>query len=549
MELLEKCDTRLLLAEDTIFDSEQEIYEKKGFMDIGNLKGSESIGCLYKNQKVSKSRHIKRDTRQQRYFGISDGTFPFIKESGESNNQQKHSRIGNAGKRGSSIAAAGVSGGTSIGVRAAKDTADVFSKQIKGQVRLQLQLSEEAKYERQTNNNIGSCTQANTALLSPAALAGELFSAACTAITSFISSAVVFLLPLGLAGILSIFAFIAGFTIMTAGSQSMTAQAQVNQAVEAYRPLVEKYARIFGMSEYIELILAVMMQESSGEGADVMQAAEGAFNTKYPSTPNGILDPEYSIECGIQELKYSLTLAGCTGPTDMEGIKLGLQGYNFGSAYIPWALGQDGGYTASNASRYSDMMCAKLGWKRYGDKEYVPHVLRYYRVTAYGAGEAAGIPLERRMEYLFPDGIPQTETQMSGYLTTIAVPIVDIQGNQSTMRLVVHQKLAGEIEAVFTEMAAIGFPIKAGTTGGYVWRSMVSSSSRSHHSYGVVIDLNWDDNPYISGSQTVGGSYRPGSNPYSVTSEVVQIWKAHGFYWGGDWNSAKDYMHFTYTNH
>lgn len=549
MELLEKCDTRLLLAEDTIFDSEQEIYEKNGFMDIENLKGSESIGCLYKNQKVSKSRHIKRVTRQQRYFGIKGGTFPFIKESGESNNQQKHSRIGNAGKRGSSIAAAGVSGGTSIGVRAAKDTADVFSKQIKGQVRLQLQLSEEAKYERQTNNNIGSCTQANTAFLSPAALTGEVFSAACTAITSFISSAVVFLLPLGLAGILSIFAFIAGFTIMTAGSQSMIAQAQVNQAVEAYRPLVEKYARIFGMSEYIELILAVMMQESSGEGTDVMQAAEGAFNTKYPSTPNGISDPEYSIECGIQELKYSLTLAGCTGPTDMEGVKLGLQGYNFGSAYIPWALGQDGGYTASNASRYSDMMCAKLGWKRYGDKEYVPHVLRYYRVTAYGAGEAAGIPLEQRMEYLFPDGIPQTETQMSGYLTTIAVPIVDIQGNQSTMRLVVHQKLAGEIEAVFTEMAAIGFPIKAGTTGGYVWRSMVSSSSRSHHSYGVVIDLNWNDNPYISGSQTVGGSYRPGSNPYSVTSEVVQIWKAHGFYWGGDWNSAKDYMHFTYTNH
>lgn len=54
-----------------------------------------------------------------------------------------------------------------------------------------------------------------------------------------------------------------------------------------------------------------------------------------------------------------------------------------------------------------------------------------------------------------------------------------------------------------------------------------------------------DSNPLVYHGT---GAYRPGSDPYSVTQQVVNIWKKHGFYWGGDWKSYKDYMHFTYTN-
>ena len=35
-------------------------------------------------------------------------------------------------------------------------------------------------------------------------------------------------------------------------------------------------------------------------------------------------------------------------------------------------------YTAANAIEFSDMMTKKVGWSSYGDKQYVPHVLRYY---------------------------------------------------------------------------------------------------------------------------------------------------------------------------
>ena len=71
-----------------------------------------------------------------------------------------------------------------------------------------------------------------------------------------------------------------------------------------------------------------MMQESGGQGTDPMQAAEGAYNTRYPHVPNGIADPAYSIACGVQELKNALTLAGVTGSTDMVNIRIALQGYN-----------------------------------------------------------------------------------------------------------------------------------------------------------------------------------------------------------------------------
>ena len=75
----------------------------------------------------------------------------------------------------------------------------------------------------------------------------------------------------------------------------------------------------------MELIKAVMMQESGGRGLDPMQSSEGSFNTRYPRRPNGITDPEYSICCGVQELKSCLESAEVESPIDMEHIKLALQ--------------------------------------------------------------------------------------------------------------------------------------------------------------------------------------------------------------------------------
>ena len=186
--------------------------------------------------------------------------------------------------------------------------------------------------------------------------------------------------------------YVENLTMFFGGSASGLAMAVgVSDEVLAYRATIQQVAQKYGMEAYVELLMAVMMQESGGRGSEPMQAAEGGFNKKYPHVPNGITDPAYSIECGIQELKYALDKAGCTGPTDLDRIKLALQGYNYGSGYIDWAMERDGGYTKENAIAYSDMMCARPNWHyaRYGDKEYVEHVLRYYQITNTGGSYPA----------------------------------------------------------------------------------------------------------------------------------------------------------------
>ena len=165
---------------------------------------------------------------------------------------------------------------------------------------------------------------------------------------------------------------------MFGGGSDSNAYTPVSAEVEAYELLIQKYAKKYDIPEYVELIKAVMMQESGGRGLDPMQAAEGSFNTRYPHEPNGIKDPEYSIECGVQELKAALISAEVENPLDMEHIKLALQGYNFGNGYISWAKNNYGGYSYANAVEFSTMQAEKLGWDSYGDTQYVTHVLRYY---------------------------------------------------------------------------------------------------------------------------------------------------------------------------
>ena len=174
---------------------------------------------------------------------------------------------------------------------------------------------------------------------------------------------------------------------MFGGGSDSNSYTPVSAEVEAYEPIIQKYAKEYGIPEYVELIKAVMMQESGGRGLDPMQAAEGSFNTRYPHEPNGIKDPEYSIQCGVQELKAALTSAEVESPIDMEHIKLALQGYNFGNGYISWAKAKYGGYSYANAVEFSTQQAQRLGWDSYGDTQYPAHVLRYY---PYGRAFTAG---------------------------------------------------------------------------------------------------------------------------------------------------------------
>ena len=165
------------------------------------------------------------------------------------------------------------------------------------------------------------------------------------------------------------------------GSQDESTETlPLSAEVEAYEPVIRKYAKQYGIPDYVLLIQAVMMQESGGRGNDPMQASECGFNTQYPRIPGGITDPEYSIAVGIQNLADCLQRAEADSPIDLEHIQLALQGYNYGSGYITWALQKYGEYSRANAIEFSLKMAEQMGWNSYGDKQYVPHVLRYYPI-------------------------------------------------------------------------------------------------------------------------------------------------------------------------
>lgn len=138
---------------------------------------------------------------------------------------------------------------------------------------------------------------------------------------------------------------------------------------------------------------------------------------------------------------------------------------------------------------------------------------------------------------------------------TIEVPIwvYDEKGNKaaSYKKLTVHEKVAEVVNQIFYEIYNSNekFVIDVNTTGGYSNRG----NTTSMHNYGLAIDINWNANAmYNSNNQIIAGThYDPLNDPLSMSnnSSVVKSFKKYGWYWGGDWNSSKDYMHFAYTDH
>ena len=212
---------------------------------------------------------------------------------------------------------------------------------------------------------------------------GELFRKLGTALTTAVTPDRKALLYAAAALILIIVPFVVILSVasmLTGSGEGRSAYIPVSAEVESYRPLIRQYAAQYGVPEYEDLIAAVMMQESGGQGTDPMQCSESGYNTEYPREPGGITDPEYSIQVGVQALADVLSMARVESPVDLDGISLALQGYNYGPSYIFWALNNYGGYSELNAIEYSDMMAEQYGWSGYGDKAYVSHVLRYYPI-------------------------------------------------------------------------------------------------------------------------------------------------------------------------
>ena len=116
----------------------------------------------------------------------------------------------------------------------------------------------------------------------------------------------------------------------------------------------------------------------------------------------------------------------------------------------------------------------------------------------------------------------------------------------STATLTVNKNLRNNYINVFKELYAISFPVNS--LGCYNYRNTYGGRL-SEHALGTAVDINPMENYCLYSDGTkVGKLWEPYKNPYSVTPEVVAVFKKYGFSWGGDWEDTPDYMHFSYFN-
>lgn len=151
-------------------------------------------------------------------------------------------------------------------------------------------------------------------------------------------------------------------------------------------------------------------------------------------------------------------------------------------------------------------------------------------------------------------------------LELIGVRYMGIDSLTYIGQLVVHRDLVGEIAGIFNALFELRFPIEkvipicyydwsddasmqANNTSCFNYRNITGGSYLSWHAFGRAIDINPYFNPFIrfrSGQVYPEGAVYNPSTPGTITqgSEVVRIFKQHGWEWGGDWRYSKDYQHF-----
>lgn len=181
---------------------------------------------------------------------------------------------------------------------------------------------------------------------------------------------------------------------------------------------LEKYTKLYGISDYIGLAYALIMVENPGTDGtdDIMQSSESAG---YPGP--GYLRGEASVNQGCKHLAQQIK-NGQDQNVDIWGV---MQGYNFGSAYIPWLSNRGGINTTDLAEVYSRTVVApSLGNTTGATYPYVNAVSQadgrtYLYVNGgnfhYAAMIRQYVKVNESVGYVVPISKPVTVTSEFGY--------------------------------------------------------------------------------------------------------------------------------------
>jgi hypothetical protein len=212
----------------------------------------------------------------------------------------------------------------------------------------------------------------------------------------------------------------------------------------------------------------------------------------------------------------------------------------------------------------------------YGEVQPTPPVLRNRRWTLPdtvsmlpGRGFAAKVrsPAPRRVieRSSWQQGCPVAPTD----LAWVRLTFWGFDAQRHTGELLVHRTVADDIVGAFRTLYRTRFPQEqvvivrsydpdapptgdGNGTGSFVCRPSTGASYFSQHAYGLAIDVNTFQNPYVKGDVVLpelASSYlrrdeiRPGM--IVAAGPVIEAFARIGWEWGGHWNESLDFQHFS----
>lgn len=156
------------------------------------------------------------------------------------------------------------------------------------------------------------------------------------------------------------------------------------------------------------------------------------------------------------------------------------------------------------------------------------------------------------------------------YLTVL---ICDGEGITARGEMVCNREIAGDLLEIFHDLYDAGYRIErmelidnfdaddvrsmeANNSSCFNFRRIAGRKKLSKHARGLAVDLNPLYNPWVRRKTEGSLNVSPESGrPYADRSRdfrykidksdlAYRLFIAHGFQWGGSWNSSKDYQHF-----
>jgi hypothetical protein len=288
---------------------------------------------------------------------------------------------------------------------------------------------------------------------------------------------------------------------------------QIAPEVQQWEPIVHEFVNRENMDEkYVPILLSVMMQESGGTDADVMQSSESAG-----LPPRAITDPVASIKQGVIHWKKMLQTAEQLQITDLSTI---IQSYNYGPGWLYYVKEHGGTGTEDLRKQFSSQQTKTIscGWRSpycYGDYTYSKKVMRYLdRLQGTLGGDTLlqqvlGEALKYKgWPYSWGGETPSTSFDCSGLMkwafaaAGVQLPRTAEEQYRYTVRISEQELKPGDL-VFFTGTSNHAFISHVGL---YVGNGMMYNSNSSGVGYSDITKPVWREKIYGYGRIPVGGA-------------------------------------------